>query len=390
MKKVAQYVYHTYLPVTETWIYSQIANICRHRQVIYANHVQNLDQFPLRERKLRVLDPGNKWAPAALSNYALRKLLNIHPGLLFSLLDDRPALIHAHFGPGGYYCARLKKILRIPLVTMFYGYDLNMLPTQYPAWKKRYRYLFKNGDRFLVEGHHARQCLINLGCPEDKIVVYRLGIDIDAIHCQPRRPGAGGEVKVLVSASFREKKGIPFAVKAFGIVKRRHPELDLRLTIIGDSRGIPEEEGIKKEILDAIDEYGIAGCTTIKGYQPHSVFTEELYAHHIFLQPSVRASNGDTEGGAPVSIIEASASGMPVLATAHCDIPEVVPDGRSGFLVPERDTMALADKLEHLALNPGLWEGMGLAGREHVERNYNLKVQVRKLEEIYDDLLTSS
>jgi colanic acid/amylovoran biosynthesis glycosyltransferase len=81
---------------------------------------------------------------------------------------------------------------------------------------------------------------------------------------------------------------------------------------------------------------------------------------------------------------------MPVLSTTHCDIPEVVMDGRSGFLVPERDTVALADKLERLALNPGLWEGMGLAGRRHVESNYDLKVQVRKLEDIYDDLQASS
>jgi len=77
---------------------------------------------------------------------------------------------------------------------------------------------------------------------------------------------------------------------------------------------------------------------------------------------------------------------MPVLSTTHCDIPEVVINGESGYLVPEKDVDALAEKLEFLILNPDLWKNMGLSGRKHIEANYDLKKQVKRLEEIYDKI----
>ena len=82
-----------------------------------------------------------------------------------------------------------------------------------------------------------------------------------------------------------------------------------------------------------------------------------------------------------------SASGMPVLSTKHCDIPEVVIDGKSGFLVKEKDIDDLAKKLEFLILNPEEWKTMGSYGRRHIEVKYDIKKQVNKLEGIYDKLL---
>jgi colanic acid/amylovoran biosynthesis glycosyltransferase len=82
-----------------------------------------------------------------------------------------------------------------------------------------------------------------------------------------------------------------------------------------------------------------------------------------------------------------SAYGMPIVSTFHCDIPEVVVDGASGFLVPEKDINALAERLEYLITNPELWESMGRAGRSHIEKNFNIELQAARLEEHYDSLL---
>jgi colanic acid/amylovoran biosynthesis glycosyltransferase len=123
------------------------------------------------------------------------------------------------------------------------------------------------------------------------------------------------------------------------------------------------------------------------GYQPHSILIKEFYKNHIFLHPSVYASSGDSEGGAPVSIIEASASGMPILSTMHCDIPEVVINGKSGYLAPERDIEALVSKLKVFVCNPEKWKEMGKKGRCHIEKNYDIKKQIKRLEEIYDKIL---
>jgi colanic acid/amylovoran biosynthesis glycosyltransferase len=78
-----------------------------------------------------------------------------------------------------------------------------------------------------------------------------------------------------------------------------------------------------------------------------------------------------------------SASGMPIISTYHCDIPEVVVDGESGLLVPERDVDALAERLEYLVNHPEKWEEMGRAGRQHIEAEYDVRKQVPKLEKLY-------
>jgi colanic acid/amylovoran biosynthesis glycosyltransferase len=390
MKTVIHYKAGPYLPITKTWLYGQIKNLRRYQPIVYAHKTENKDIFPTEKIRSLELKAGLR-DPWTFFNAAWRKVFNFYPSFALFLMKDKPKLVHAHFGPSGYMFLKLKRIFKIPLITTFYGYDLSSLPSQHPAWKMKYKKLFREGEIFLVEGSHMKKCLIELGCPEEKIIVQHLGIDLDLIKLVPRKLlSEDEEIRILISASFREKKGNPYAVEAFGRVKQAHPELKLKLTIIGDSRGSPAEEEEKKKIFNTIQRYNLKDCVNILGYQPYSVFLRELYRHHIFLHPSVHASDGDTEGGAPVSIIEASASGMPVLSTTHCDIPEVVIDAKSGYLVPERDTDALAEKLEFLVLKQDLWERKGLCGREHIEKNYDVEKQVQRLEEIYDEVLMES
>jgi colanic acid/amylovoran biosynthesis glycosyltransferase len=121
--------------------------------------------------------------------------------------------------------------------------------------------------------------------------------------------------------------------------------------------------------------------------QPFDEYIRRTRAAHVFVNPSVVAADGDAEGGCPLTVIELAAAGMPVLGSAHCDIPEAVLDGRSGFIVPERDAAALHERMEHLLLHPEIWPELGRAGRAHVEREYNRKHQPAKLETLYDRLL---
>ena len=107
---------------------------------------------------------------------------------------------------------------------------------------------------------------------------------------------------------------------------------------------------------------------------------------HLFVLPSVTAADGNQEG-VPVVLMEAQASGLPVVSTLFTGVPEVVADGKSGFLVSERDVSALAEKLEYLIDHPDLWPKMGRAGSNLVEENYNIKKLNLKLVKIFEDLL---
>jgi colanic acid/amylovoran biosynthesis glycosyltransferase len=107
----------------------------------------------------------------------------------------------------------------------------------------------------------------------------------------------------------------------------------------------------------------------------------------IFLHPSVTASDGDSEGGAPTTILEAQAMGLPVIATEHADIPNVVVPDRSALLSAERDVNGLARNILFLLENQQLWSRMGKTGREFVEQYHDIKKEVLNLEEKYRQVL---
>jgi colanic acid/amylovoran biosynthesis glycosyltransferase len=183
----------------------------------------------------------------------------------------------------------------------------------------------------------------------------------------------------LIAATFREKKGIPDALRAIERVRQRYPQLEV--TLIGDSGGKAGDEAEKQKILPLIRRLGNA--IRWVGVQPYSVYEAALYEHDLFLSPSLTGKDGDSEGGAPVTLIEAQASGMPVVSTMHADIPEIVLHDRTGLLSPENDIDALTANLERLVSSPGLWGSMGRAGRKHVETNHDIRLQTGKLERIY-------
>lgn len=367
----------TYLFRTGSWIYNQIVGLSRYSPIVLCFRSENLGIFPL-DSVYALYDLS---LVRRFGNKVLHRIIGYYPFFRRIIRREAVQLIHAHFGPTGYHALPLAQACGLPLITTFYGYDLSRLPRKDPQWRSRYRHLFAKGALFLVEGSHMRQQLIELGCPPEKAVIQHLGVDLDKLRFQPRKPDPDGTVRVLVAGTFTEKKGIPYAVEAFARVRQEHD--NVRLTVIGDARDRPDEQAIKQQLQNIVAQYGVEDSVTFMGYQPYPVLVEQLYQHHILVAPSVQAQDGDNEGGAPVTIIEALATGMPVLSTTHCDIPEVVLDDRSGYLVPERDVDSLADRLSQLVMHPERWSQMGCAGRRHVESEYDVVKQAFKLEHIY-------
>ncbi|MFK7915261.1 MAG: glycosyltransferase [Pseudomonadales bacterium] len=374
-----------WLPLTQTWIYGQVLEL----QALGVNHaviceaVANLSTFPITE-----LHRFDQQPPLRRTVDRLLRRFRLRPGLGYvkrqaALLQ--PDIVHSHFGNHGWSDLGAVAAGGSKHVVTFYGFDVNQLPQQSPVWRDRYQQLFQRADLILAEGSHMRRCLLDLGCPEPKAALQRLGVEIDRIPYEPRVPPAAGEpLKVLIAASFREKKGIPDAIAALAQVQQRLP---VELTIIGDAGNDSAGATEKQRIMSALQASNLLGGTRLLGYQPHAVMLAEARAHHLFLQPSVRAQDGDTEGGAPVAIIEMLASGMPVVATQHCDIPEVVGLAGQSLLAPERDPQALAHCIEALSARSD-WSELTSAGRAHVEAHYNRHIQARQLAERYRQILS--
>jgi len=369
-----------WLPQTQTWMHSQVSELQRlgvdaH---VVCERTENLDQFGVAN--IHCLADENRLK--LIWDKGIRKLrIRRHLNYLVEIGEKTGAnIVHSHFGNVGWANLGAVRRLGAKHVVTFYGTDVNKLPTQYPVWRKRYRQLFEEVDLIFCEGSHMASCIVALGCPKQKVKVQHLGVDVERIEFKPRQWQPGQPLKVLIAASFREKKGIPFAIKALG---QLYGEIPLELAIIGDAGAEPESHHEKLQILETLEHSGLKHITRLLGFQSHSAMLQEAYAHHVFLHPSITASSGDTEGGAPVCIIEMLASGMPVVSTLHCDIPEVMGPELHHLLAPERDATALADTIRALTEEPGKWVTLADAGRMRIEVEYDKKIQGRRLLESY-------
>lgn len=373
-----------WLEQTQTWIYSQVSELQKQGfdAHVVCERTKNLDQFAVAN--IHCLADAPIWK--RVWDKGLRKLgVRRHIGYLAQVGRKIGAdVVHSHFGDIGWVNLGALRSLGSKHVVTFYGYDVNMLPSQYPVWRERYQVLFKEVDRILCEGSHMARCIVELGCPEYKVKVQHLGVDVNQIVFQPRQWKPNEPLCVLISASFREKKGITYAIEALGRLNKTIP---VNLTIIGDASPDPVGQQEKQRIMAAIEQAGFSGSVRLLGYQPHAVLFREAYQHHLFLHPSVTALNGDTEGGAPVTIIEMLATGMPVVSTLHCDIPEVVGASLRHLLADERDVDGLYEIMKKLTDHPEDWLEIARQGRERILLEYDRSKQGLRLAEIYADLV---
>jgi colanic acid/amylovoran biosynthesis glycosyltransferase len=375
-----------WLPQTETWIYNQVhylqSNVETH---IICETTKHLDQFQVPN--IHSLWEASRWR--YFLNVGMRKLELWHYSPYSNFVveqakHNKAQLLHSHFGNLGWSNLKAAAKAKLKHIVTFYGYDVNYLPKQDLRWHKRYQSLFEEVNCVLCEGSHMAQCIVALGCPANKIEVHHLGVEVDKIAYQPRVWNAVKPLRVLIAASFREKKGIPYALEALGQLQH---EIPLEITIIGDANKDPRSQAQKQKILDLITKHNLHSKIRLLGYQPYSVFFKEAYNHHIFLSPSVTASDGDTEGGLPVTLIEVAATGMPIVSTTHCDIPELIEHGVTGLLAEERDVYGLVSHLKWLIERPQHWSIMLEKGRKKVEMEYDVQKQGKKLTTIYQNLI---
>ena len=224
--------------------------------------------------------------------------------------------------------------------------------------------------------------IVRLGCLPEKVIVHRLGVDLTRIPFEPRVWDASEALRILVASTFVEKKGIPFAIAA---VAKAHADglTDVRLTIIGDAPPGTRSPDEKRRILQTAKDSGLGERIEFLGFCEHERVHEVAGSHHLFLAPSVTAADGDTEGGAPVVLIEMAASGMPIVSTAHCDIPQVVEHGQTAWLAPERDIDSLARGLRWWAENHLNWRERLTLARDRIELRFDAAAAGRRLAEIY-------
>jgi colanic acid/amylovoran biosynthesis glycosyltransferase len=402
----------SYFPMlSETFILNQITGLIDrgHEVDIYANAPGDISKMHPDVEKYHLLNQ-TYYAPHFPKNYFLRLIKGI--GLLLAnfsknplmilrslnifkygkeaaslwllyltipLLDKQPyEIIHCQFGTDGLKGMYLRDIGAIAgkLITTFRGYDISWYIQKYGD--NYYSRLFETGDFFLSNCEFFRRRAINLGCDEKKIVVHGSGIDCSKFFFTPRHLQPQSYIKIATTGRLVEKKGIEYSIRAIAKLASVNPNIEYN--IIGDGP-------LKENLQQLIHELNVIKNIHLLGQKNQQEIIEILERSHIFVAPSITASDGNQD--APINVLkEAMAMGLPVVSTYHGGIPELVEDGVSGFLVPERDVNALAEKLGYLIEHPEIWPQMGQAGRAAVEKHFDMQKLNDELVEIYQQLLS--
>ncbi len=297
-----------------------------------------------------------------------------------ALRDGQHDLIHAHFGPAGLEVAALRRagLSQAPLVATFYGHDATSFPRS--AGRDCYVPLFREATWILAVSHRLREHLLALGANPLRTRVHHLGIEPDRFPFRLRRVTQDEPLRIVTVARLVEKKGLDDALEAVAVLAERIGRVEY--SIVGEG---PLRPRLERRIAGT----ALEGCVRLRGALGSTAVAAELDRAHAFLLPSKTAADGDEEG-TPTAILEAMASGLPVVSTLHAGIPELVEDGVSGLLAPEGEPVLLAEKLESLVRRPEAFSELAVAARRRVERDFDLRMLTRELTEIYSEALAES
>ncbi|MED9397973.1 colanic acid biosynthesis glycosyltransferase WcaL [Escherichia marmotae] len=320
---------------------------------------------------LRGIHRKNTWQALNLKRYGAESR-----NLILSAICGRVAtpfhadVFIAHFGPAGVTAAKLRElgVIRGKIATIFHGIDISSREVL-NHYTPEYQQLFRRGDLMLPISDLWAGRLQKMGCPREKIAVSRMGVDMTRFSPRPVKAPAT-PLEIISVARLTEKKGLHVAIEACRQLKEQGVAFRYRILGIG-----PWE----RRLRTLIEQYQLEDMVEMPGFKPSHEVKAMLDDADVFLLPSVTGADGDMEG-IPVALMEAMAVGIPVVSTLHSGIPELVEADKSGWLVPENDARALAQRLAAFSqLDADKLAPVVKRAREKVEHDFNQQVINREL-----------
>ena len=374
---------------SETFIYDLVTEMQRQGVDTHVVTLRRVNEESRPFRNVTVVERPSRWHPRRLWNRALvpfgkqqphsAEWPQVRQRLEGALRRLEPDVIHAQFGPAGVILGPVAKQLEIPLVVSFHGYDVSVLPRD-DFWQREYGELFPKVKVFHAVSTHIAQKLERLGAPTERIHVIHNGINLSSFeNPKPLKSKSERHVQCLFVGRLVEKKAPKKLIQSFKkACVQVGNEVELELKIVGDG---PRRSETEREV----EARNLMNRVSFMGAVPHSKVPALMSESDVYTMHCMTASNGDQEGMG-VTFAEASAMKLPIVATRHNGIPDVVLDGETGFLVPEGDVEAMGERIAKLARSPNLRSTFGGAGRNHVEEHFSLRKEVRKMKSIYKSI----
>jgi colanic acid/amylovoran biosynthesis glycosyltransferase len=357
------------------WLYDHLRFLPGYTPVVLCDWRMNPEEFgAVRARALK---------RESLSRRLWRRVAGrrVYPTDRLWLRRCRPSVLHSHFGYVAVEDLALRRVLDVPWLVSFYGADVYQVG-RLGEWQRLYHQVFEAADRVLALGPVMARHLGRLGCPEQKLGVHALGVDVRGLPSKPRELQPGAPLEVLFAGTFREKKGVEYVVE--GAARARRAGVRLRLHLVGDDLGKPGDRETKNRVFGAIHRLGLDGAVVHHPFLAFRQLIDLALGAHVFVAPSVTAADGDAEG-TPFVLQQMMATGMPAITTSHSDIPYVFGE-HAHMLVPERDAGAIAERLQRYADDPGALVSDGMALRDRIRRAFDVRDRAGHLGRTYDAL----
>ncbi|HYY27401.1 MAG TPA: glycosyltransferase [Chthoniobacterales bacterium] len=362
-------------------IYRQITSLQRVSTFVIAKFRENAGRYPFQDVELLGKPKINPVERGRLK-YLSRAPALIYRGefdLLRRILIRRdPDLMHIYFGNTGVHLLPLIERWDRPCVVSFHGMDVQRREGE-RGYENNLRRLLHVVPLVLVRSRSIAERLIDLGCDPTKIRSNRTGIPLEGFPYVGREFPASGSWIIAQACRLVRKKGLGTALRAFAGFLNVFP--NARFEIAG-------EGPLRAELETLVHELSVENSVRFMGFLSQTELRQLYERAHVFLHPSEMPPDSNQEG-IPNSMLEAMATGLPVVATHHGGIPEAVKDEVNGLLVSERDVSGLTNALLTIARDPDRWKSLGKSAAQTVTNEFAQPRQIEALESAYLEAIES-
>ena len=371
----------TFLAEDMRHIYRQVKGLQTFQHHVITRKRRNAEDFPVHKKWITELPrPGlrflRRFYYMTLKGVSVPMSTREVRDALYAFQRHDAKVLHIYFGNIAVQLLPLMKAMIWPVVVSFHGADAGV-DTEKAEYREDLKEVFKHAAIVMARSHSLLDRLRELGCPEEKLRLQRTGIPLASLPFIERTPPADGAWRFLQACRLVEKKGLPSSLEAFKAVLEKYPKS--RFVIAGSG---PLEEKLKAQCA----QLGISASVDFRGFLQMSELLEEMHQAHIFLHPSETPKDGNREG-VPNSMLEGMATGLPVAATHHGGIPEVITHGENGLLTDEGDTAGLTRSLFTLIEDEALYAKLCKAAYETVAEKFSDVAQIAVLEGHYREAI---
>jgi glycosyltransferase involved in cell wall biosynthesis len=296
-------------------------------------------------------------------NYSEEK--SRHKALYQFLKNNAIDAVLAEYGPTATKVMGVCKEAGVALIVHFHGFDAYEHKTL-QEFGESYKKMFEIAGAVVAVSKHMAQKLVTLGAPISKVHYVPCGMNPELFHGS--NPSQMPPV-FLTTGRFVDKKAPHLTILSFQKVLAQVPQA--KLIMVGNGP-------LQDSALMLVKALKIEKSVEFTGARSHQEVAQLMREVRAFVQHSVVAHSGDSEG-TPVAVMEAGGSGLPVIATRHAGIPDVIEDGITGFLVDECDIGAMADRMIKIAQDPQLASRMGEAAQKKIREGFTLDHSIKQL-----------